>query len=67
MSYSSSSSSSDESIIDDVDVIELVGPDRITPASEHLAWKAESAVKLRMGSEWPLNRTPVSLPTVVRR
>ena len=61
-------SSSDETLtLDDVDTIELAGPDRLAAASKHVAWSPESAVQLRMGNDWPENRPPVSLPTIVRR
>ena len=72
MAWTSSSSSEDDTaggggLVEDVDLIELAGPDRLAPAVEHLAWRPEAAVKLRMGREWPENRQPVSLPTVFRR
>jgi hypothetical protein len=49
------------------DAIERAGPDRVLPADSLYTSDPEGAVRIRVDREWPGNRNPVSLPTVVRR
>ena len=44
-----------------------VGPDRLLPASDFRAWKAEAAVHLRLAQSGPAASQPISVPSLLRR
>ena len=43
------------------------GPDQVLEASEHRAWTAEAAVRLRLAQAGAQSRPPVSVPTLLRQ